>query len=95
MFVSHLLETTEDHRGRMPFTCMCLDCHALIKSKFVQEELRREHADRVSAQALVEQHQQQLADLKLEASGLRQASAEHARSAYIQIQFSNFEAERA
>lgn len=48
----------------------------------VQEELRREHADRVSAQALVEQHQQQLADLKLEASVLRQASAEHARLAH-------------
>ena len=45
----------------------------------VQEELRQEHADRVSAQALVEQHQQQLADLKLEASVLRHASAEHAR----------------
>lgn len=46
----------------------------------VQEELRQEHGERVSAQALVEQHKQQLADLKLEASVLRQASAEHARS---------------
>ena len=45
----------------------------------VQEELRQEHAQRVSAQALIEQHKQQLADLKLEASVLRQASAEHAR----------------
>ncbi len=44
-----------------------------------QEELRQEHGERVSAQALVEQHKQQLADLKLEASVLRQASAEHAR----------------
>ena len=49
-------------------------------SCMVQEELRQEHAERVSAQALVEQHKQQLADLKLEASVLRQASAEHARS---------------
>ena len=46
----------------------------------LQEELRQEHGERVSAQALVEQHKQQLADLKLEASVLRQASAEHARS---------------
>lgn len=45
----------------------------------VQEELRQEHAQRVSAQAVIEQHKQQLADLKLEASVLRQASAEHAR----------------
>ncbi|KAL0038702.1 hypothetical protein WJX79_003946 [Trebouxia sp. C0005] len=45
----------------------------------LQEELRQEHGERVSAQALVEQHKQQLADLKLEASVLRQASAEHAR----------------
>ncbi|KAA6429848.1 MAG: hypothetical protein FRX49_00280 [Trebouxia sp. A1-2] len=44
-----------------------------------KEELRQEHGERVSAQALVEQHKQQLADLKLEASVLRQASAEHAR----------------
>ena len=35
----------------------------------------------MAAQALVEQHNQQLADLKLEASILRQASAEHARHA--------------
>ncbi|DBB00057.1 hypothetical protein WJX77_006620 [Trebouxia sp. C0004] len=45
----------------------------------LQEELRQEHGERVSAEALVEQHKQQLADLKLEASVLRQASAEHAR----------------
>lgn len=45
----------------------------------VQGELRQEHAQRVSAQAVIEQHKQQLADLKLEASVLRQASAEHAR----------------
>ena len=35
----------------------------------------------MAAQALVEQHEQQLADLKLEASILRQASTEHARHA--------------
>lgn len=45
----------------------------------LQGELRQEHAQRVSAQAVIEQHKQQLADLKLEASVLRQASAEHAR----------------
>ena len=43
--------------------------------------MKQEHAQRVAAQALVEQHKQQLADLKLEASILRQASAEHARHA--------------
>lgn len=45
----------------------------------LQVELRQEHAQRVASQALVEQHKQQLADLKLEASILRQASTEHAR----------------
>ena len=45
----------------------------------MQEGLRQEHAQRVAAEALVEHHKQQLQDLKLEASILRQASAEHAR----------------
>ncbi len=51
----------------------------------VQEELRQEHAQRVSAQALVEQHKQQLADLKLEAS-----CAKHLQSMQGQAYFPSY-----